>query len=152
MTTITKSHSKMVTGSLKWQTSVAFLVATAAVVIAVWAGQDDSELAVFWLLGMAFGFVLQRSRFCFASAFRDLFLLQDGRVMKGILAGLAVATVGFTLVMSDLLPNSRLDVVAPEAHIAPLSLALVIGGITFGLGMVLAGGCVSGSIYRRNVQ
>ena len=38
----------------------------------------------------AFGVVLQRSRFCFASAFRDLFLLRDRRGLLGVLAALAV--------------------------------------------------------------
>ena len=148
LTTVTKPQSQTTTRRLNWQTGAALLVSTAALGVALWAGRGDPELAVFWLLGMAFGFVLQRSRFCFASAFRDLFLLRDARVMKGIIAGLAVATVGFTLVMSDRLPNARLDVLAPEAHVTPLSLALILGGIAFGLGMVLAGGCVSGSIYR----
>ena len=62
-------------------------------------------LGVFWLFGLAFGFVLQRSRFRFASAFRDLFLLGDARMMKGVLAGLAMATAGFTVLMARLLPE-----------------------------------------------
>ena len=148
MTASLKTVFQTVPWRLKWQPGLALLVVVAAVGVALLAGQADPEMAVFWLMGMAFGFVLQRSRFCFASAFRDLFLLRDGRVMKGILVGMAVATVGFTLVMSNLLPNARLAVVAPEAHVSPLGLALVVGGLTFGLGMVLAGGCVSGSMYR----
>lgn len=148
MTTISKTSSQTIRARAGRQTVFALLFAGVALAIAAWAGRSDPELAVFWLLGMAFGFVLQRSRFCFASAFRDLFLLRDGRVMKGIIAGLGVATIGFALVMSDRLPNARLGVLAPEAHVSPLSLALISGGVAFGLGMVLAGGCVSGSIYR----
>ncbi len=133
---------------LAWQPILALLAFAGSMMVAVWAGQIGSDLSVFWLMGMAFGFVLQRSRFCFASGFRDLFLLRDGRVMKGIIAGMVVATGGFTLVMSDILPNARLDLVAYQAHVSPLALGLVVGGLVFGLGMVLAGGCVSGSIYR----
>ena len=133
---------------LKLQPGLGLLVIAAAGLVSLWAAQADGHFAVFWLMGMAFGFVLQRSRFCFNSAFRDLFLMRDGRVMKGVIAGMAVATVGFALIMSDRLPNSRLDVVAPEAHVSPLALALVVGGLAFGLGMVLAGGCISGSMYR----
>lgn len=146
--TTTKAILRTVTRRLHWQPSLALLVLAAAGVVALWAGRADAQLAVFWLIGMAFGFVLQRSRFCFTSAFRDLFLLRDGRVMKGVIAGMAVATVGFALIMSDRLPNARLAVVASEAHVAPLALALVVGGLAFGVGMVLAGGCVSGSMYR----
>jgi len=44
--------------------------AAAAFVILVGTTSVDRLLAVFWRFGLAFGFVLQRSRFCFASAFR----------------------------------------------------------------------------------
>lgn len=120
---------------------VALLVATAASYV-------DRAFAIFWLFGLGFGSVLQRGRFCFASAFRDLFLLQQGRVMRAILAGMAVATLGFTLVMSNLTPNPALGILPPDAHAIPLGWHVVVGGVLFGIGMVLAGGCVSGSLYR----
>ena len=130
------------------QTQLGLLVAAVAGAIALVAARAGSEMALFWLFGLGFGFVLQKSRFCFASAFRDIFLLRHGRVMKGILAGLALATVGFALIMSNFVPNPRLGIFPPEAHIMPLGLNIVLGGLFFGLGMVVAGGCVSGSIYR----
>lgn len=108
----------------------------------------DRAFAIFWLLGLAFGFALQRSRFCFASAFRDLFLLQQSRTLRAILAGMAVATLGFSLIMSNLTPNPALGLLPPDAHAIPLGWHVVVGGVLFGIGMVLAGGCVSGSLYR----
>lgn len=131
-----------------WQPILALPITVSAAGIAVWSGTIDDRSAAFWLIGIAIGFVLQRSRFCFTSAFRDLFLLRDGRVMKGVIAGMAVATMGFALIMSDRLPNPRVGAVALDAHVSPLALALILGGLAFGLGMVLAGGCVSGSMYR----
>lgn len=130
------------------QTQIALAVIAASGTILLTTARIETEMAVFWLFGLAFGFVLQKSRFCFASAFRDIFLLRHGRVMKGVLAGLAVATVGFALIMSNFIPNPRLGILPPEAHIMPLGLNIVLGGLLFGLGMVVAGGCVSGSIYR----
>ena len=130
------------------QTQIGLVVIAVAGLILLAAARMEREMAVFWLFGLAFGFVLQKSRFCFASAFRDIFLLRHGRVMKGLLAGLALATVGFTLIMSKAVPNARLGVLPPEAHIFPLGLNIVVGGLLFGVGMVVAGGCVSGSIYR----
>ena len=58
-----------------------------ATALALAYGQANPTLAVIWAFGLAFGLVLQRSRFCFASAFRDLYLLGDGRVLKGIVEG-----------------------------------------------------------------
>lgn len=109
---------------------------------------DRAHPGSLWLLGLAFGFALQRSRFCFASAFRDLFLIGHSRVMRGILAGLAVATVGFALIEAAKIPRPIFGHVPPEAVVTPLGINLVLGGLLFGIGMVLAGGCVSGSLYR----
>lgn len=122
--------------------------AAAAFVILVGTASSDRLLGVFWLFGLAFGFVLQRSRFCFASAFRDLFLLGDARVMKGIIAGLAVATAGFTVLMARLVPEVGFGGLPPGATVLPLGVHTLLGGVLFGVGMVLAGGCTSGNLYR----
>jgi uncharacterized protein len=119
-----------------------------ATIIVLLAAAIDTEMAVFWSFGLAFGFVLQRSRFCFASAFRDIFLLRHGRSMRGVLAGLAVATLGFAVLMARQVPNPALGILPPSANVLPIGWHLVVGGLLFGIGMVVAGGCVSGSIYR----
>jgi hypothetical protein len=132
-------------------------VGSAAYAALAWAGaagiyvvthRIDTQYAMYWAFGLAFGFVLQRARFCFASAFRDLFLLGYGRNMKGVLAGLAVGSVGFGLVMSRQVPMTFLGILPPSANVLPLGIHTALGGLLFGVGMVLAGGCVSGSLYR----
>lgn len=125
---------------------VAAVIGACAILLV--AMSSERLLGVFWLFGLAFGFVLQRSRFCFASAFRDLFLLGDARVMKGIVAGLAVATAGFAVLMARLVPEPGFGSLPPGANILPLGLHTLLGGVLFGIGMVLAGGCTSGSLYR----
>ena len=104
--------------------------------------------AVFWLAGIAFGITVQRSRFCFTSAFRDFFLLGQTRILKGMLVGLAVCTVGFVMVMSTVSPNPGFGAAPSDANVLPVGLSTLIAGTLFGIGMVLAGGCVSGSLYR----
>jgi uncharacterized membrane protein YedE/YeeE len=110
--------------------------------------QLDTQFAMYWAFGLAFGFVLQRARFCFASAFRDLFLLGYGRNMKGVLVGLGVGSIGFGLVMSRQVPMTFLGILPPSANVLPLGIHTALGGVLCGVGMVVAGGCVSGSIYR----
>ena len=119
-----------------------------AAVVYVAAHAVDTEFSMFWVFGLAFGFVLQRARFCFASAFRDIFLLGHARNMKGLLLGLAVGSVGFGLVMSRQVPMTSLGIYPPSANVLPLGIHTGLGGLLFGVGMVLAGGCVSGSLYR----
>ncbi|MGH2451570.1 MAG: YeeE/YedE family protein [Candidatus Limnocylindria bacterium] len=122
------------------------LVAAAA--LAVPMAQQEGILAALWALGLAAGLTLQRSRFCFASAFRDLFLFGSARIMKAILLGLAVATTGFAAIMHAAVPFPGFGALPPEAHVLPVGLSTVLGGLLFGYGMVLSGGCVSGSLYR----
>ncbi len=98
------------------------------------------------LLGMAYGALLQRARFCFVSAIRDWFIFRSWRVTVGICAGLLVSTLGFavlSLVWQDagVDPRSRL-------WILPLGLNTLAGGVLFGFGMVMAGGCASGTLFR----
>jgi uncharacterized membrane protein YedE/YeeE len=108
----------------------------------------DAAIGILWFLGMAAGFTLQRSRLCFASAFRDIFLFGSARTMKAIIIGLAIAAVGFAVIMRDMVPFPGLGATPAEAHILPVGISTVVAGLLFGFGMVLAGGCVSGSLYR----
>ena len=64
-------------------TSLALVAWLAAGVVYLAAHSVDTQFSMFWVFGLAFGFVLQRSRFCFASAFRDVFLMGHARTMKG---------------------------------------------------------------------
>ena len=130
------------------QTLVGLLVLAGLAVLTLAGSRADPAFGIFAALGVAIGAALQRSRFCFNSAFRDLIQFRSGRTMKGVIVGMAVATAGFGVHMRNLLPNPSLGPIAPEAHAVPLSVALLTGGILFGMGMVIAGGCTSGSLYR----
>jgi uncharacterized membrane protein YedE/YeeE len=121
------------------------LVPVAIYLVALGAG---TSLATFFAVGSAVGFTLQRARLCFVSAFRDLFMLHQGRTLRGLLVGLAVGTIGFAMVMGTIVPDPFAGRTPEDAHILPVGLATVAGGLLFGIGMVLAGGCVSGSLYR----
>lgn len=98
------------------------------------------DLAIVGLLfGIAFGAVLQRGRFCMAAAARDLFLTKDTYLAKGVLYAILFTSIGFFLVQSQGLL---------ELQIKPLGLHNVVGGLMFGVGMVVAGGCASGMLFR----
>lgn len=122
-------------------------LALAIMLLPAWAQVSD-EVGIYWAIGLAFGFILQRSRFCFAGAFRDLWLARDGRLMRAVILGLLVATAGFTMLMARFVPDPSFGDLPPKAHIVPVGLHLVVGGLAFGAGMVLAGGCVSGTLFR----
>lgn len=127
------------------QSLAGLLAAAAALVVLIFYAGLKPSLAVFWLFGLAFGFAVQRSRFCFTSAFRDLFLLQDGRLMRGVIGGLALAAVGFTLIMYKAVGDPAQGM---AGNVYPTGPHTVLGGLLFGVGMVVAGGCASGTLYR----
>jgi uncharacterized membrane protein YedE/YeeE len=143
-----RSATAPVAGRLPVARGAPLVIATLVVVAfaAFWA--SDPDLGVFWGIGVAFGIILQRSRLCFAGAFRDLFLTRDGRIMRGVLVAMMGSSVGFWLLMTRLVPDPSFGTLPPGAHVTPVGLHLVVGGLLFGVGMVIAGGCVSGTLFR----
>lgn len=99
------------------------------------------EGAIALIFGIALGFVLERSQFCMASAFRDYFLFKHTSMLKAVLLTLAVTSAGFYLV-------SHQDLIATYPYLKEAGLYTAIGSIIFGVGMVLAGGCASSTLYR----
>ena len=103
------------------------------------------------LIGAAFGFALQRGRFCVNSAFREV-LFQDYTMLRAYLLAVAVAMIGANLIedMGWLQYANEAGVIVTgtlyRQGFAPF--ANIIGGFIFGMGIVLAGGCGSGILYR----
>lgn len=92
------------------------------------------------IVGILFGFLLQRTRMCFNSAIRDVRYFKDNWLWKQGLMAIAVETIGFQLMAA--MGAIKLN---PSAFIPA---AQIVGGFAFGMGMVLAGGCASGVTYR----
>ncbi len=92
------------------------------------------------IVGILFGFLLQRTRMCFNSAIRDVRYFKDNWLWKQGLMAIAVETIGFQLMAA--VGAIKLN---PSAFIPA---AQIVGGFAFGMGMVLAGGCASGVTYR----
>ena len=104
--------------------------------------------ATIWIAACGLGFTLQKSRFCFASSFRDLFMFGSGHNMKAVLLAIAIASIGFIGIMIWLLPDPVPGEYPSSAHVLPFGISTIVAGTIFGIGMVTAGGCVSGTIYR----
>ena len=95
------------------------------------------------VLGVVLGFVFQRGRFCVTGAFRDVWLSRSTRWLTAF--GLAIAVQA--VLVQSLLAAGLIKASVP--HIAWLG---VIGGsFLFGIGIVLAGGCATGTYYHHIV-
>jgi uncharacterized membrane protein YedE/YeeE len=108
----------------------------------VYAEAGHGARGLFLIFGAVFGFVFQRSRLCLVRAFREPFMTGDGEHTRAAALAIVISMLGFTILkFTDL--KDRGEWVFPAAGVGSL-----LGGLIFGVGMVLAGGCGSGSIWR----
>lgn len=107
-----------------------------------------SPAALSLLVGAALGVTFERGRFCFFCIFRDFIEYRNAGPLYAILAALAVGGIGYAIIFGAFLPVPSSGRLAPDAHIGPVSPALVVAGLVFGLGMALSGACISGHLYR----
>lgn len=106
----------------------------------------NPALSIALLFGLAFGYILQRSRFCFTAAFRDPWLSGSTALTRAVILAIALTTVGFTIIKYKAFLG---DLAIPGAHaVGAIGIPLIVGGVMFGIGMVIAGGCASGTLMR----
>ena len=104
----------------------------------------DDSAAAFWLsavlTGLAFGYVIQRGGFCLTRAISNLALMGDAGILRAYVLAMLIAVVGVHVL-------SGLGLV--EVSVRPFRwLANIVGGLLFGVGMILAGGCSGSTWYR----
>ena len=109
--------------------------------VILWGGltaMNAPKLGLAMLFGVGFGLLIERAQICFTSAFRDLWITGRTHMAKAIIIGMAVSAIGiFSYVQMGLPP--KIMWAGPNA---------VLGGLLFGFGIVLAGGCETGWMYR----
>ncbi len=103
-------------------------------------------VAMFWLFGGCFGFILQKSRFCFTASLRDPCITGSTSLTKAVLIAFAITSIVFTAIKYSAFANGL--PIPGQSYVMPISLATVVGGVMFGIGMVIAGGCASGTLMR----
>ena len=90
--------------------------------------------------GLAFGYVIQRGGFCFTRALSNAVLMRDGSVLRAYVLALLVAMVGVQLIET----LGFVDI--PVRQLRWLS--NIVGGLLFGAGTILSGGCPASTWYR----
>ena len=91
-------------------------------------------------VGFLFGFFLEKADLCGSSAFSEVLLMKDRKKLWGLWVLIVVSMLVFTLL-------SALGLI--KLNPKPLIWAsYLVGGLLFGVGIVLAGGCVSGCLFK----
>ncbi|PYN79995.1 MAG: hypothetical protein DMD96_15045 [Candidatus Rokuibacteriota bacterium] len=126
--------------SQPWAGAFVFCLVLATLFVYARAGYGTQ--GVFLLFGAAFGVIFQRSRFCLVRAFREPFMTGDAEHTRAAALALVVSMLGFAILkFTDL--KDKTEWVFPAAGFGSLA-----GGLAFGVGMTLAGGCGAGSLWR----
>jgi hypothetical protein len=90
--------------------------------------------------GVVFGYVMQRGGFCLTRAISNAALMGDATILRAYILALLVAMVG----VQGLEASGLVDI-----PIRPLRwVANTVGGLLFGVGMILSGGCSGSTWYR----
>ena len=135
----------------RWQIIAGVIVLIVVIVLAYSYVDSSPVMSWFIIIASLMGLISQRSRFCIVKSFRDPFMSGESHGTVGVIAGLLVSLVGFTVIkyftigdISEVSQRAReLTWVFPNFWGKAL-----IGGFIFGLGMTIAGGCAVGTLWR----
>jgi len=105
---------------------------------ALLSAMNQPKLGLAMLFGVGFGLLIERAQICFTSACRDMWITGRTVMAKAIIFGMAASAIGiFSYIQLGV--EAKIMWAGPNA---------VLGGLLFGFGIVLAGGCETGWMYR----
>ena len=140
------SRSKKKENAFNWLNVEPYIGAAVLIfaILCAWlyTRQARTRIGGLLLCGIAFGVIIQRCRFCFVRGFRDPFMTGEAEVPKGIAISLMISILGFAALKWTGLRGEEVYVTQT------FWFGSLVGGIVFGFGMLLAGGCGSGSVWR----
>ncbi len=111
--------------------------------VLLWLPAAGWRMPALFSLGILFGLVLYVTAFGFTAAYREFLVQRETGAVRAQLFLLAVTTVLFAPVLASGAVWGR-EVVGA---VAPVGVPVAIGAFVFGIGMQLAGGCGSGTLY-----
>ena len=130
----------------KNQIPTGIIVGIVLIIMGIFAGLANPKLGIFWFTGIIFGFSLQRSRFCFTASMRDPLLTGSTTLTRAVLIAFAITSIGFWAIKYG--AHLQGLPIPGQSYVVPISFATMAGAFMFGIGMVIAGGCASGTLMR----
>jgi len=103
---------------------------------------NRTELGGLLFFGFLIGLIMHRSRFCFVRAFRCPFMTGDAEMVKVVAMSLMIYGMGAAVIKWTWLQDPSMGV----SH--NFWIGSLLGGAIFGIGMLLAGGCASSTLWR----
>jgi len=121
-----------------------WLLLVVSLIFVGYLGADSEKIGLFGITGLAIGYVMQRSRFGFAGIVRKMYKMGNSDLPKAVLFLLAISMV----ISASLQYYGHLKgiTIPGMSSVKTISMLTVIGAFIFGIGMMFAGGCASGTL------
>lgn len=103
---------------------------------------DKTQIGGLLFFGLLIGLIMHRSRFCFVRAFRCPFMTGDAEMVRVVAMSLMIYGLGSAVIKWSYIQPDTMGVYQP------FWLGSLLGGLIFGIGMLIAGGCASGTLWR----
>ncbi len=129
---------------IKTQSIIGFILLLA---VMIWSYSMGGKLEVYMVSGLLVGYALSRSRFGYAGGVKRIYMTGDDKLSVALFAmfvitSLVVAGIHYMAVKHGM----DFDHMKIYANVKPLDIGVLIGGFLFGAGMIMAGGCASGTL------
>ncbi len=133
-----------------WQIYLGWIVLIITFLISYQYSGSNKIMVWFIIIGMLMGLISQRSRFCIVKAFRDPFMTGEADGSVGVITGILIGVFGFTAIKYFGIGIGDVGIRAREmTWVFPhFFFRAAIGGLIFGIGMTIAGGCAVGTLWR----
>lgn len=115
----------------------------------------NPKLGLFLVTGLAMGYVLQRSRFGFAGGVRRIYVTGEASLTNALLFMFSISLIITAAIHYGAFAGGAqaafraaegAKIIPGTQNVYAVNLGLVLGGILFGVGMMLGGGCASGTL------
>lgn len=139
----------------KGQVFVGFAILIAMIALAVVQSAKNPKLGLYLITGLAIGYLMQRSRFGFAGGIRRLYVTGESSLTKALMFLLAISLIVTAAIQYGAFANGAevafraaegAKIIPGTQSVYPVNIMTILGGIIFGIGMMLGGGCASGTL------
>lgn len=137
------------------QVWIGLAVLVAAFAIGLPLADSASSFTLFLMTGLALGYILTRSRFGYAGGIKRVWITGEGSLTKALVITFALASIAAAGVhwgaaqagaVAAKVAGEGDSIIPGTQSVVPISIGLVVGGLLFGAGMIMAGGCASGTL------
>lgn len=96
-------------------------------------------------IGITFGIISQKNQFCFSGSIKDYILIKSTKRAASVIMAMIIAIISTTLIANYF----ELDLTKTTYFKSNINyFAIILGGLLFGAGMMIADGCSSRSLVK----